>query len=258
MVFFSVTRTAYPSAEGVSRMPSTTPWSSALALAERRGERRASADPELVVPRNGIDSESRMRAEEGRAVLELDRLGVPVLSVREGWLDTSGPVRPLLVAIFSWVPEQERTRLIERTRAGLDRARRQGKVLGRPRTSSVLLHAAAELVARGQPVAAAARAKGVSRAALRRWLALGGRRERAWYRARARRRGKLAGNDRQRPAGACLLRCVADRRLASRPPGHAPVVARSVSASGSREWASRPAPPAFVREGPTRLSAHRS
>ncbi len=41
-------------------------------------------------------------------VLELDRLGVPVLSVREGWLDTSGPVRPLLVAIFGWVAEQER------------------------------------------------------------------------------------------------------------------------------------------------------
>jgi DNA invertase Pin-like site-specific DNA recombinase len=54
-------------------------------------------------------------------VLELDRLGAPVLSVREGWLDTSGPVRPLLVAIFGWVAEQERTRLIERTRAGLDR-----------------------------------------------------------------------------------------------------------------------------------------
>lgn len=68
-------------------------------------------------------------------VLELDRLGVPVLSVREGWLDTSGPVRPLLVAIFGWVAEQERTRLIERTRAGLERARREGKVLGRPRTS---------------------------------------------------------------------------------------------------------------------------
>src|SRR6516165_8246903 len=63
-------------------------------------------------------------------VLELDRLGVPVLSVREGWLDTSGPVRPLLVAILGWVAEQERTRLIERVHAGLERARRQGKALG--------------------------------------------------------------------------------------------------------------------------------
>lgn len=35
-----------------------------------------------------------------QVVLELDRLGVRVLSVREPWLDTSGPVRPLLVAIF--------------------------------------------------------------------------------------------------------------------------------------------------------------
>jgi DNA invertase Pin-like site-specific DNA recombinase len=104
-------------------------------------------------------------------VVELDRLGVPVVSVREPWLDTSGPTRSLLVAVFGWVAEQERARLIERTRAGLDRARREGKRLGRPRTSSVLLHAAAEMVAHGEPVAAAARAKGVSRAALRRWLA---------------------------------------------------------------------------------------
>jgi putative DNA-invertase from lambdoid prophage Rac len=103
-------------------------------------------------------------------VLELDRLGVPVLSVREGWLDTSDPVRPLLVAIFGWVAEQERTRLMERVHAGLDRARRQGKALGRPRTSIVLLRAAGELVEAGTPVAAAARAKGISRASLYRYL----------------------------------------------------------------------------------------
>lgn len=104
-------------------------------------------------------------------VLELDRLGVRVLSVREPWLDTDSPVRPLLVAIFGWVAEQERTRLIERTRAGMDRARREGKKIGRPRTSTVLLHAAADLVAAGVPVAEAARRKGVSRASLRRWVA---------------------------------------------------------------------------------------
>jgi putative DNA-invertase from lambdoid prophage Rac len=104
-------------------------------------------------------------------VLELDRLGVPVLSVREGWLDTSGPVRPLLVAIFGWVAEQERTRLIERTKAGVERARRQGKRLGRPPASPVLLHAARDLVAGGVPVAEAAKRKGLSRSTLRRFLA---------------------------------------------------------------------------------------
>jgi putative DNA-invertase from lambdoid prophage Rac len=103
-------------------------------------------------------------------VLELDRLGVVVISLREPWLDTAGPVRSLLVAIFGWVAEQERTRLIERTKAGLERARREGKRIGRPPTSRILLHAAADLVAKGIPVAKAAKEKGVCRGALRRWL----------------------------------------------------------------------------------------
>ena len=65
-------------------------------------------------------------------VLELDRLGVTVVSVKESWLDTGSPVRSLLVAIFSWVAEQERNRLAERTRAGMEQARRRGSRIGRP------------------------------------------------------------------------------------------------------------------------------
>jgi DNA invertase Pin-like site-specific DNA recombinase len=105
-----------------------------------------------------------------QTVLELDRLGVPVISVREAWLDTSGPVRPLLVAIFGWVAEQERTRLIERTKAGLERARREGKRIGRPPASAILLHAARDLVAGGVSISEAARRKGVARPTLQRFL----------------------------------------------------------------------------------------
>jgi DNA invertase Pin-like site-specific DNA recombinase len=65
-------------------------------------------------------------------VLELDRIGVQVVSVREPWLDTGGPVRSLLIAIFSWVAEQERSRLVERTKAGMEQARRRGSRIGRP------------------------------------------------------------------------------------------------------------------------------
>ena len=101
-------------------------------------------------------------------VLELDRLGVPVLSVREGWLDTSGPVRPLLVAIFGWVAEQERAVLIQRTKAGIERARRDGKVLGRPRASAVRVAAACSLVKGGASIRAAAARAGVSRETVRR------------------------------------------------------------------------------------------
>jgi putative DNA-invertase from lambdoid prophage Rac len=65
-------------------------------------------------------------------VLRLDRAGCLIVSVKEPWLDTGGPVRQLLVAIFSWVAQQERDRMIERTKAGLDRARKAGKRIGRP------------------------------------------------------------------------------------------------------------------------------
>jgi DNA invertase Pin-like site-specific DNA recombinase len=95
-------------------------------------------------------------------VLELDRLGVQVMSVREGWLDTSGPVRPLLVAIFGWVAEQERAVLIERTKAGLARARRDGKRLGRLPASPVKVAAALALVEHGHSVREAARASGLA------------------------------------------------------------------------------------------------
>ncbi len=67
-----------------------------------------------------------------QAVLELDRCGVQVVSVRETWLDTGSAVRPLLIAIFGWVAEQERATIVARTNAGLERARRAGVRLGRP------------------------------------------------------------------------------------------------------------------------------
>lgn len=69
-----------------------------------------------------------------QVVLDLDRRGIETVSVQETWLDTGGPVRELLIAIFSWIAEQERARLIERTNAGLDRAKRKGVRLGRPQT----------------------------------------------------------------------------------------------------------------------------
>jgi DNA invertase Pin-like site-specific DNA recombinase len=66
-------------------------------------------------------------------VIGLDSVGVSIVSHQEPWLDTGGPVRPLLLSIFAWVAQQERERLVERTKAGLSRARAAGKTLGRPK-----------------------------------------------------------------------------------------------------------------------------
>ena len=55
------------------------------------------------------------------------------LSPKESWMNTSEEsIRKLLFSIFSWVAERERDMLIERTKAGLERAKKEGKRLGRP------------------------------------------------------------------------------------------------------------------------------
>ena len=104
-------------------------------------------------------------------LLELDRVGVQIISVRESWLDTSGPVRNLLVAIFSWVAEAERSRLIERTKAGLAAARRRGAKIGRPRRH-VDLDRARELRAEGRSLRAVAKELDIGYATLCRGLAV--------------------------------------------------------------------------------------
>lgn len=63
----------------------------------------------------------------------LQAAGVRVISLHEEWLNAGDAIGGLLVSIFSWVAEQERARLVERTKAGLRRAKAEGKTLGRPR-----------------------------------------------------------------------------------------------------------------------------
>lgn len=64
-------------------------------------------------------------------VKKFQALGVRLRSHQESWLDTHGPVSELLLAILAWVAEQERNRIRERVNAGLERARKQGRVGGR-------------------------------------------------------------------------------------------------------------------------------
>lgn len=138
------------------------PQYDAMLQAARRGEFNA-----IVVW--AIDRFGRSMMGNLNDILELDRIGVQVLSVRESWLDTSGPMRQLLVAIFSWAAEQERTRLVERTKAGIERARREGKRLGRPRRKWDKCKAS-ELLEGGASMREVARQIGVPYATLQRGL----------------------------------------------------------------------------------------
>lgn len=98
------------------------------------------------------------------AVQELEQLGPIIwsLSPHESFTRSEdAAVRQLLLMILSWVAERERANLIERTRAGLDRARAEGKHLGRPR-GEIDWERVAALRQEGVAWAAVARELGVS------------------------------------------------------------------------------------------------
>lgn len=89
---------------------------------------------------------------------ELHERGVAFVSLKEG-LDLSTAAGRLQLHILSALGEFERARLIERTKAGLARARKQGTRLGR---RPVRLTAAQVARVAALPVRQAARQLGVS------------------------------------------------------------------------------------------------
>jgi DNA invertase Pin-like site-specific DNA recombinase len=66
------------------------------------------------------------------AMRQFSDRGVAVWSLRESWTETSDShVRELVTAIMAWVARMESQRRSERTRAGLERRRREGLPVGR-------------------------------------------------------------------------------------------------------------------------------
>lgn len=64
---------------------------------------------------------------------QLDRWGVRIVSHTEPYLDTSNELaRSIFLAVIATLAKLERQKISERTKAGLERARRQGRKLGRP------------------------------------------------------------------------------------------------------------------------------
>jgi DNA invertase Pin-like site-specific DNA recombinase len=63
----------------------------------------------------------------------LDSYGVAWKSFTESYLDSTGMFKEAVIAILAAVARQEHARLSERVVAGLRRAKREGKALGRPK-----------------------------------------------------------------------------------------------------------------------------
>lgn len=78
-----------------------------------------------------------MSAERPLATLQhlqqLTSYGVQWRSYTEQYIDSCGIFADVVISIMAVLARQEKIRISERTKAGLARAKRQGKQLGRPR-----------------------------------------------------------------------------------------------------------------------------
>ena len=100
---------------------------------------------------------------------EFNRLNIEFVSFREQ-LDTAGPLGKAILVIIGVVAELERNLLIERVRAGMRRARLEGRRIGR-RPVEVDREAVCRDRARGMSLAELAKCYKISRTTVRRVLA---------------------------------------------------------------------------------------
>ena len=101
----------------------------------------------------------------------LEGYGVRWRSFTEPWLDSAGPFRDVVISLIASIARQERIRLGERVKAGLERAKlegtRSGRPIGRPR-AIFDRGRAAELRAAGRSWGQIARELGTTVASARR------------------------------------------------------------------------------------------
>jgi len=126
----------------------------------------------------------KIRNGETLVVSKLDRLGRDALDVLQtvrrfeernikvivhqlGGTDLTSPTGKLLVTMLAAVAEMERDLLVERTQAGLQRAKAEGIRLGRPsKTSQQQRAEIRSRLGKGEAVSSVARAFGISRASV--------------------------------------------------------------------------------------------
>lgn len=109
----------------------------------------------------------RLSREGSRKTIEyltrLDNYGVAWHSFTEQYLSSLGVFSDCIISLLSALAKQEKVRIGERTRAGLTRARLNGKRLGRPRTAGERVSRAIVMREKGLSFAQIGRELGVSR-----------------------------------------------------------------------------------------------
>jgi DNA invertase Pin-like site-specific DNA recombinase len=93
----------------------------------------------------------------------LNKIGIDVISYTEPYLDTTNELaKNILLAVVSTLAKAEREKISDRTKAGLERLKRQGKKLGRPAIPEKVRIRIQQLIAQGKGTREIARAVRVS------------------------------------------------------------------------------------------------
>jgi len=123
---------------------------------------RLETEDVLVVTK--LDRLGRNAIDVARTVEKLARMGVRVHCLALGGVDLTSSAGRMTMSVINAVAQFERDLLIERTQAGLQRAKAEGSVLGRPTTlNEVQRNAVRSELAGGASVSALARQYGTSR-----------------------------------------------------------------------------------------------
>jgi DNA invertase Pin-like site-specific DNA recombinase len=96
-----------------------------------------------------IDRMGRSTATVASALSELEHAGVAIYADKEG-MDATTPHGKAMLQMAAVFAELERGMIRERVMAGLERAKRQGVVLGRPKVSDDKLEAVRQRLAAGE------------------------------------------------------------------------------------------------------------
>ena len=140
--------------------------SGSTAIVQRKGFARLIDKMErgdvLVVTK--LDRLGRDAIDVSTTVTQLEKIGIRVHCLALGGVDLTSSAGKMTMNVINAVAQFERDLLIERTQAGLDHVKAQGKTLGRPPALSVdQQHIVREKIEKGEPISAIARHFSTSR-----------------------------------------------------------------------------------------------
>jgi DNA invertase Pin-like site-specific DNA recombinase len=100
----------------------------------------------------------------------LTNYGVDWRSYQEPYFDSCGPFVDVVISVSATLARMERQRLVERTVAGMKRARKEGKHIGRPK-ANINVHYLRNLQAGGMSIRKIAKKAKLSPTTIQRYLA---------------------------------------------------------------------------------------